>query len=138
MVKTQFQRKVTINVLLAVLLLSFVGIFAFDKNVDHQQQIFSVTPSVDIKDFDISILAIQEYNTPKGKLFNELSELLKGRYDSPIYSIHRYNLESKLFLILLPFIFIILALSVYNADVKTFIMVVLIYSAFSMFPLFLL
>lgn len=134
MVKAQFQRKITVNVLLAVLVLSFVGIFAFDKNVE-QPQIFSITPDIDIKDLDISIMAIQEYNTPKGKFFTELSELLKGRYDSPVYSIHKYNMESKMFLILLPFIFILLALTVYNADIKTFVMVVLVYSAFSVIPL---
>lgn len=137
MAKPRFQRKITISVLLVVLALSFIGIFVSDKIVE-QPSSFSVAPAVDIKDFDISLRAVQEYNKGQGSFFSQVNDFFKGRYDSPIYSIQKYNVESKLFLLLLPFIFIVLALSVYNADIKTFLTVVLVYSAFSLLPLLLL
>jgi len=137
MVKAQFQKKITINVLLIALVLSFVAIFVLDRPA-KELGFSPIGSSLDIKDLDISLKALQEYNTPKGKFFYELSELLKGRYDSPIYSIHRYNMESKMFLLLMPFIFIILALAIYRTKPKTFIVVVIVYSIFSMIPLFML
>jgi len=137
MVKVRFQRKTTISVLLVVLALSFIWILVSDRIV-KQPEPFSVLSSVDIKDFDISLKAVQEYNIPQGNFFTQVNNFFRGKYNSPIYSIQKYNVESKLFLLLLPFIFIVLALSVYNADFKIFLTVVLVYSAFSLLPLLLL
>ncbi len=137
MVKTKFQRKITISILLFVLAISFIAIFASDRFVDKEPA-FSISKSVDVKDLDISLKAIQEYNNPKDKFFIQVNSFLKGEYNAPVYSIKKYDIESKLFLLLLPFIFIVLSLSVYNADLKTFLMVVLVYSTFSLLPLLLL
>ena len=137
MVKAEFQRRTTVNLLIALLGLSLIGIFISDALFVQREQL-SIYQSVDIKDLDIILKAVHEYNSPKGSFVDNVKDFMHGKYNNPIYAINRYDIESKLFLLILPFIFIVLSLIIYNVSFRTYLMVVTIYLVCSSLPLFLL